>query len=270
MSARYQIQALISESSRSRLFKGWDQEHLREVAIKQVANTDTRKVQELKHEAATLSLLRHPNIVSSLGTETSLEATSLVLEWIEGQTLATLVQATPLSPTDFGSLVRQTHAGLATVHQAGWLHLDLKPENLMACHAASGESVSSQWKILDFGLARPRSPAPRPQSDILEGIPGSIYFMAPEYFEKGILDVRTDLYALGATYYYALTGRYPFEGETTLQVVTSHRYHRHQPLAKLRPDLPVSWTHWVESLIQRQPHERPASVEASLVHFPQG
>jgi serine/threonine protein kinase len=96
------------------------------------------------------------------------------------------------------------------------------------------------------------------------GLLGSVYFMAPEQFEGSAVDVRTDLYALGCLFYYALTQQHPFGGETKPQVMVAHLHHRTQPLGALRPDLPAPTVQWVEWLINRLPANRPGSAAEAL------
>ena len=90
-----------------------------------------------------------------------------------------------------------------------------------------------------------------------DGILGSIYFMAPEQFERAELDQRTDLYALGAIYYYALTSKYPFDGDTGPLVMATHLNGTVRNVAEIREDLPHWLTDWVMNLISRKPDDRP-------------
>jgi hypothetical protein len=126
-----------------------------------------------------------------------------------------------------------------------------------------------QIKILDFGLAKLSRHASRQTEDQESGIMGSIYFMAPEQFERLPLDGRTDLYALGCIFYHALTGVNPFDGETAPVVMAAHLAHTVTSLSQCRPDLPPWVCDWVMWFINRQPADRPSTAQDALDTFQQ-
>ena len=101
-------------------------------------------------------------------------------------------------------------------------------------------------------------------------IMGSIFFMAPEQFERSPVDARTDLYSLGCVFYFALTQNYPFQGETGPEVMASHMYHSLVPLAQMRPDLPPQVCAWVEWLMSRDPNQRAMTVAQAHEWFQAG
>ncbi|MEM1441109.1 MAG: protein kinase, partial [Verrucomicrobiota bacterium] len=144
-------------------------------------------------------------------------------------------------------------------------HRDIKPTNIMVIWQASGKF---QLKILDFGLAK-FSKNPSVQTmDQEESVLGSIFFMAPEQFERGELDARTDIYQMGCVYYNALTGQYPFNGETAPQVMNAHLQHKVVPLDQVRPDLPPAICQWVMWLINRDIGHRPEDARDALKRWP--
>jgi len=191
---------------------------------------------------AKLVAIRHPHVVRIL----ECNAEAMVMEWSEGTNLEKLG---PLDAISFDALVRQSLSGLAAIHEAGFLHLDLKPENILVAQVPS----VPRFVISDLGSARP-SPA---KADLK----GSVHTMAPECFEDGRLDERTDLYALGCVFYFALTGRTAFEGELAPQVITAHLQHRVQPL-------PGPLGAWIDRLMARNPADRPASAREALAEYP--
>ena len=146
----------------------------------------------------------------------------------------------------------------------GLVHRDLKPGNLMVIWLASGKF---QIKILDFGLAKFSRTATRQTEDQEAGIMGSIFFMAPEQFERLPLDARTDMYSLGCIFYQILTTNYPFNGQTGPEVMVSHLQHHVRHLVEVRPDLPVWLADWVMWLISRDMEERPADARIALDFF---
>ena len=161
-------------------------------------------------------------------------------------------------------LVTQSLEGMVAAHSIGLIHLDIKPQNFMVIWLPSGKF---QIKILDFGLAKLSSHPQVQEMDEEGAIMGSIFFMAPEQFERSPVDARTDLYSLGCVYYFALTQHYPFQGETGPEVMASHMYHSFVPLAQMRPDLPPFVCQWVEWLMNRLPDHRPSSAAEAQRSF---
>jgi len=268
MNARYQVKEPLATGGRGDVLRGWDSQLGREVAIKRVrrnvGSENGSMIEDLVREARTLSTVQHSNVVTVYDVGSDYDGAFIVMELVKGETLETIVERGALTEGDFMSLVEQTLDGLSAVHEAGVMHLDLKPQNLMLTWLPGG---GFQVKILDFGLAM-ATRQPREQKMEDEGaIFGSIYFMAPEQFERVPLDARTDLYALGCTFYFALTRRYPFDGELGLQVLTAHLQHHRVELGRLRPDLPTFVTEWVEWLMSRQPEDRPESCGVAFLAF---
>ncbi len=189
--------------------------------------------------AAELVAIRHPQVVRVL----ECHAEEMVMEWIEGTDLEKLGR---LDAADFDTLVRQSLSGLSAIHEASFLHLDLKPENIL--------QSSRGFVLIDLGSAKPHA-------DAKADLKGSVHFMAPECFEGGRLDERTDLYALGCGFYFALTGRLPFEGELAPQVITAHLQHRVEPLQGMVGE-------WIGRMMARKPADRPASAGEALAQYP--
>lgn len=268
MNQRYEAKEPLAAGGRGEVLRGWDHQLGREVAIKrvrrEVGNDDAVTLEALVTEARTLSTVQHPNVVTVYDTGKNDDGAFIVMELVKGETLEDIVARGALMEKDFESLVEQTLDGLLAAHQAGVIHLDLKPQNLMLTWLPSG---GFQVKILDFGLAIAARQPVTQTMDQEGAIYGSIYFMAPEQFERRAVDARTDLYALGCVCYYALTQRYPFGGELGLQVVTSHLHHKRISLEKLRPDLSAFVASWVEWLMSRRMEDRPATTQEALTAF---
>lgn len=262
MNERYELLAPIAEGGLGTVFRARDTQQGREVAIKRILSNKAggcgTAVDALIREARMQSAVQHPNVVAVYDFGVDTEGGFIVMELAPGETLEDVILRGALTADDFDALVRQTLDGMSAVHARGMLHLDLKPGNLMIHRLPDGRL---KVKILDFGLAKSFLPAAQEAS---QGLPGSIHFMAPEQFEHAPVDARTDLYALGCIYYYALTQQHPFDGETKPQVMAAHLHPRTPPLDKLRPDLPAPTVQWVEWLINRVPANRPTSVTAAL------
>lgn len=268
MNARYELLAPIAEGGVGLVYRARDLQTGREVAIKRVLTSKTggcgTAVDALIREAQQQSKLQHPNIVAVHDFGVDAEGGFIVMELVPGENLEDMIMREALKPADFDALVRQTLEGMRAVHAKGMLHLDLKPGNLMIQRLPDG---GLRVKILDFGLAQ-TLPHGKTQVHLpVCGLPGSVHFMAPEQFERAPADARMDIYALGCLFYYALTQRHPFDGETKPQVMVAHLHHRCQPLAELRPDLPPGTVKWVERLMSRQPADRPASIVEALQDY---
>ncbi len=265
MNERYELLAPIAEGGLGAVFRARDPKQGREVAIKRILANKVggcgTAVDALIREARKQSKVQHPNVVAVYDFGVDTEGGFIVMELAEGETLENVLLRSSLTADDFEALVRQTLDGMSAVHAKGIMHLDLKPGNLMIQRLPDG---GLQVKILDFGLAKSTPRVGEPDLKACEGLLGSIHFMAPEQFERAPVDARTDIYALGCIYYYALTQKHPFDGETKPQVMAAHLHPRTPPLGTLRPDLPARTVKWVEWLINRDPANRPASVAEAL------
>ncbi len=265
MSERYQIQEQIGRGGLGIVYRAFDTRLDREVAIKRVLVDSGEPIEELTQgliqEAKILSALNHPNIVTIHDVGVDDDGPFVVMELLAGETLDSVIERATLPLADFERFATQALEGMIAAQSVHLIHRDLKPSNIMLVWLPSGKF---QIKILDFGLAK-FSRKPSTQTvDHGDSILGSIYFMAPEQFERIPLDARTDLYSLGAIFYYTLAGQYPFSGEQAVHVMAAHLSHQLTPLREYRPDLPYSVCAWIESLIARKMDDRPASAQAAL------
>ncbi len=268
---RYEVLGKIADGGLGSVFKAYDRNLRREVALKRVlAETPEQaeqQAEQLMDEARNLSTLQHPHIVTIFDVGRDEEGAYIVMELLKGETLENIIERGALSENDFRELVTQSLEGLVAAHSHEMIHLDIKPQNFMVIWLPSGKF---QIKILDFGLAKISSQPTVQEMDEDGAIMGSIFFMAPEQFERAPLDSRTDLYSLGCVYYYALTQHYPFQGETGHEVMASHLYHSFIPLSQVRPDLPPFICQWVEWLMNRLPDHRPAGTAQAYDVFQSG
>lgn len=266
--SRYEVLGQIAEGGLGTVYKAYDRNLRREVALKRVRADSpeeaTAQAEQLFSEARTLSTLQHPHIVTIFDVGKDEQGAYIVMELLKGETLEDIIARGALNPFDFRELVTQTLEGMVAAHSTGLIHLDIKPQNFMVIWLPTGKF---QIKILDFGLSM-LAHVPTVQEMNDDGsILGSIFFMAPEQFERSPVDVRTDLYSLGCVFYFALTQSYPFQGETGPEVMASHLYHSLVPLEQLRPDLPPMVCRWVEWLICRKPEDRPVTVAQAYEWF---
>lgn len=207
-------------------------------------------------EAELARRLRHPNLVTVHGTGVIEGETALLMELVEGHTLAThLARRGTLPPDELASLSLGIASGLAYAHATGVVHRDLKPANvLLACSDGAGPTPPVP-KIADFGMARAASfaHADRRAMTVL----GTPAYMAPECLEPLAVDPRTDLYALGCMMFEMATGQPPYAGSTPFSVLQAHR---DAPI----PELPEAYAGPLASLVARllakAPGDRPQSA----------
>ncbi len=270
MSERYEIKRRIGQGGVGAVYEAFDTLLNRGVAIKRLLSEEESEVAEgglgtdLTKEAAILSSLHHPNIITLYDIAHDEEGAFVVMELIDGETIEDVVKRGAMTEEDFGVVVEQTLGALVAAQEKSLLHRDIKPTNIMVQWLEGG---GFQTKILDFGLAK-YSAVPALQTvDHGGAILGSIYFLAPEQFERIPLDPRTDLYALGCVFYYCLTKSYPFDGESAPDVMMAHLEHRVEPLEEIRPDLPGALCAWVMRLMSREMDDRPSDARAALKEY---
>ena len=270
MEERYEIRGKIGQGGLGAVYRGYDTRMNREVAIKRISlsNDDPELKEEstrqLIKEAGALASLQHPHIVTIYDVGSDEDGPYVVMELISGKTLDELIERAPLTWNDFRELALQTLEALIAAQELGLIHSDIKPSNLMLTWLPSGKF---QMKIVDFGLATLNHSQSLEDLQEIESVFGSIFFMAPEQFERIPIDARSDLYAMGCVYYQALTGKYPFNGETNHDVIDAHLHHRVIPLQELRSEIPLWVCDWIMWLINRMPVDRPESARDALLVF---
>ena len=266
---RYEIKGKIGQGGVGSVYRAFDTQLNREVAIKRVLADGGHEDQEeatknLLKEATALSSIQHPNIVTIYDAGIDDDGPYVVMELINGRTLDEMVEENTLTWEDLREIIIQSEEALAAAQNLNLIHRDLKPSNLMVCWLPSGKF---QVKIVDFGLAKFSSSPSLQTIDHGDAVFGSIFFMAPEQFERAPLDQRTDMYALGCLFYYALTGKHPFDGESAAEVMISHLQHHVTPIHELREDIPQWGADWIMWHIERQVDQRPFNAREALERF---
>jgi formylglycine-generating enzyme required for sulfatase activity/predicted Ser/Thr protein kinase len=186
------------------------------VAIKILPPGTTQKAQRDRflREARTAAKLEHPNIVQvhNVGEEGGYHY--IVMQYVEGKTLAQIVHGTKgiLAP-DAMRIIREAARGLDAAHRKNMVHRDIKPDNIMVTN-------DSEVKVMDFGLAK----SLEGEMEITKTgqVLGTPYYMSPEQCGNGVVDHQSDIYSLGVTFYYLVTGHRPFTGDTPLNVMMKH------------------------------------------------
>src|SRR4029077_13474573 len=231
-------------------YKAFDTNLRCPVALKVINNTylnsDVAR-QRFQREARAAAALRHQNVASVFHLGTDHESNFYAMEFIDGQTVdAYMKQSGPLNPLEALEITLQVSRALAAAAKQQLVHRDLKPANLMLVDE-EGEKVV---KVIDFGLAKS---AKREGEDsgtltIAGGFVGTPHFASPEQLEERDIDIRSDIYSLGATLYYMLTGRPPYSGSVA-QIMSQHLY-KPTPIEPLA-DIPSRVTALIEKMMQK-------------------
>lgn len=224
----YEIMGPLGAGGMGEVFRARDTRLARDVAIKAIPvefAQDAERLARFEREAKLLASLSHPNIAAIFGIEEAAGARYLVLEFVDGETLADRLRRGPLPIDDAVEIAKQIAAGLEAAHEDGVVHRDLKPGNVML-------TPSVAVKVLDFGLARsgagerPGSGPNLSASPTLthpatqEGVVlGTAAYMSPEQARGKMVDRRTDIWSFGCVLYECITGRQAFEGETVSDLV---------------------------------------------------
>ncbi|MDX2092274.1 MAG: serine/threonine-protein kinase [Kofleriaceae bacterium] len=212
---RYRLEALLGKGAMGAVFRGVDEKLDREVAVKvmhQHLGAEPTMLARFQREAKAAGRLQHPNLVSVLDVGTTPDGLQvMVLELARGPALVDLLTA-PLPRARIVLLVRQLLSGLAHAHDAGLIHRDLKPGNVLVERAPDGSELA---RIVDFGIAALRDPDDSVAGGKLTStgqVLGTPVYMAPEQATGEAIDHRIDLFALGVIVYEMLSGQWPFDG----------------------------------------------------------
>src|SRR5208337_4394128 len=264
----YEIVARIGAGGMGEVYRARDTRLDRIVAIKVLNSlvvTSPELKQRFEREARTISRLNHPHICTLHDVGHQDGTDFLVMEFLEGETLAQRLNKGALAIPDFLKIGIDILDGLEQAHRAGIVHRDLKPGNVMLTKAGA--------KLLDFGLAKPGAVAsasaasaplfsavmtissPNPQSPLTSSgaIVGTVQYMAPEQFEGKEADARSDIFAFGAMLYEMATGRRPFAGKTQIKVVSAILEDDPPPASQIHPGLPAVIDHVIRTCLQKIP-----------------
>ena len=257
---RYTLGEKLGEGGFGSVYKALDNTLQREVAIKRLDKglMDAETREQLIREARVLAAIQHSNIVSIYDVSSHGDFDEIVMELAKGVSLDALVQRHLLLPFDFVNVAGQILGALSAAHERGVLHCDVKPENMMLCMASAARY---EVKVYDFGMSEPVSKEEKVGKSKLVG---SIYVMAPELFDGAMPTEQSDLYGLGCVFYYLLTGTYPFNGDSSIQVMASHITGNCQPVQSIRSDLTHQLCLWLEKLMKKDTAERFTSCSEAL------
>jgi serine/threonine protein kinase/Tol biopolymer transport system component len=270
----YEIQAPLGAGGMGEVYRARDTRLDRTVAIKVLAShlaSSPELKQRLEREARAISSLNHPNIchLYDIGSQDGVDF--LVMEFLEGQTLADRLRTGALPLPEVYRVGISVAEALAFAHRHGILHRDLKPGNIMLTESGA--------KLMDFGLAKPLGiqnagsgsgsappsftavatlSGPSPLSPLTSAgtIIGTIQYMAPEQIEGKEADVRSDLFAFGAVLYEMAAGKRPFQGKSQISLASAILESDPEPVSKLKPATPAVFQHVVATCLQKNPEDR--------------
>jgi serine/threonine-protein kinase len=204
-------------------------------------------------EARLAAKLSHPNIVPIHAVDDTGEFVFYVMTYVDGETLAQRVQSRgPLSARDATRLLREVSWALGHAHAQGLVHRDVKPDNILISRDGDRALVG------DFGIAAAIGDAAAASGDTVSGTPE---FMSPEQALGHDIDARSDLYSLGITAYYALSGHLPFTGASATEVLARQVHDVHAPLASVGATVPRKLAALVDQCLAKDPAARPARAE---------
>ncbi len=254
---RYEIVGKIGAGGMSDVYKAKDHTLGRFVAIKVLKSEfsdDVNFVTKFRTEAQSAAGLEHPNIVNiyDVGSENGMHY--IVMEYVEGITLKTYIEKKgQLSFKEAVSIAIQVGRGIEAAHNKHIVHRDIKPQNIMI-------STEGKVKVMDFGIARAAT-----SNTINSDVMGSVHYSSPEQARNGFVDGKSDIYSLGIVMYEMVTGRVPFDGDTTVAVAIQHLQEEMVAPSAYAPDLPISMEKIILKCTQKNPDRRYESMGDLLV-----
>jgi serine/threonine protein kinase len=247
---RYRVEARIGQGGMAEVYRGFDPALDRTVAIKVLLppyDRDAGFVARFRREAQAAARLSHPNIVGVYDTGADGDTQYIVMEYIEGRTLASFLSGggkpTPIQAVE---LVDKIAGALAAAHAQGIVHRDIKPANVMVTRDGA-------VKVMDFGIARLQSDATAPQTSSVIGTPA---YFSPEQAQGQPVDARSDIYSLGCVLYELLAHRPPFTGDTPVAIAYKQVNESPVPPSQVNPDVPPRLDAVVMKCMAKNPANR--------------
>lgn len=245
---RYEIISRIGSGGMADVYKSKDHKLNRFVAVKvlkQEFKDDSAFVSKFRVEAQAAAGLAHANIVNVYDVGEENGVNFIVMELVEGITLkAYIAKKGKLPVREATSIALQVASGLEVAHNNGIVHRDVKPQNIII-------SLDGKAKVTDFGIARAAS-----SNTINSSVMGSVHYSSPEQTRGGYSDAKSDIYSMGITMYEMLTGRVPFDGDSTVAVALKHLQEDILSPRKLAPELPYSTEQIILKCTQKSPDRR--------------
>jgi non-specific serine/threonine protein kinase len=269
--SHYRIAEKLGEGGMGEVYLAEDTRLNRKVALKVLPEEmakDPERLERFEREAQAVAALNHPNIVTIHSVEEADGYRFLIMELVEGKTLAEELLKGPLPLDEFLDLVVHLSDALAAAHNEGITHRDLKPANVMI-------GKDSRVKVLDFGLAKLRGLSPAegdldaPTAALTQDglILGTVPYMSPEQLQGKPVDHRSDIFSLGIMLYEMITGRRPFRGETSVDLISSILRDTPQPVTKIKVGLPDDLGRILRRCLEKDPGRRYQSAQEMRIEF---
>jgi eukaryotic-like serine/threonine-protein kinase len=248
---RYDIERIVGQGGMGVVFKAYDSELHRIVAVKAMAphlasNSTARK--RFAKEARSIAAIVHPHVIPILDVQIDGPSPYIVMQFVNGQSLQERVESNgPLSVAEALRIADQIASALSAAHERGLVHRDVKPANVLL------EESVERVLLSDFGLARTMDDAALTRTGSVVGTP---FYMSPEQAEAGTADPRSDMFSLGSVLYFMLTGLPPFRAQTSISVIVHICQTPHLPLEQVNSDTPIEVARLVDRLLEKDPKER--------------
>lgn len=257
--ASYVLQESLGSGVSCFVYRGWDERNKSPVALK-IINWDNvydrpAALRQMRTEAAALARVKHPKVVRFIDFGFDPRWPYLVTEFVEGRPLGELIRTGGALPTEWAIyLISQMVDALGAVWRAGFVHRDIKPDNILV-------GPNGTAKLIDFGLAKAtvlqvNSGQTGPE------LAGTAAYLAPEQArDASIVDFRADIYSLGVAFYETLTGRLPFIGKNRLQLIYHHLHTEPTPVVAVSPEVPGLVSDICQWMLAKNPDERPQNFD---------
>lgn len=257
LDGRYRLLTLVGRGGMAVVWRGVDERLDRPVAVKvldEAGLADPTAAQRFDREARTVARLAHPNVVAVHDVGRDGGVAYLVMELVDGDSLAAMLTRGPLDIQLAVTIAVQVCDALAAAHATGVVHRDIKPGNILLTRTGA-------VKVCDFGIARLLQAATT-QANLTSPatVLGTSEYMAPEQVAGDQVDARTDLYALGCVLYAMLTGGPPFTGDSPVSIAAQHLHRQAAPLRSRRANVPADLNALVDDLMAKNPAHRPANA----------
>jgi serine/threonine protein kinase len=264
IAGRYEIREHIATGGMASVYKTWDHRVERIVAIKVLRSldkNDQRAVERFRREARAAAALAHPNAVTIYDFVEETGQYFLVMEYIHGPTLKQLIgQRRQLQAREAIEIALQVCSVLQVAHARGFIHRDIKPQNIMLAWGGGAGSLSDggAWvKLTDFGIVRVAEDAGLTNSGI---VLGTADYLSPEQARGETLTGSSDLYSLGVVMFEMLAGRPPFVGPTAVSIAMQHASANPPPLRQFNPTIPAVLEQFINQVLQKEPEDRFSSA----------
>jgi len=265
---KYRVERLIGLGGMAAVWAGENKRTAKRVALKVILESlsDSEEARErFRREALAAGRINHPNVVTVFDVIDHEGRDCIVMELLEGETLADrLARKGLLDPDEAFALLLPAMRGVAAAHAYRVIHRDLKPHNIFICTDHDGEYVTA--KVLDFGISKIVDPGQAPSDLTVSGTTvGTPAYLAPEFaLGSRNIDQRADVYGFGTILYESFSGRRPFDGTKGMDLISKILNDDPEPVTTYRPDLPAEVVAIVNKAMAKKPNDRYRSMESLI------